>query len=84
MSPVPHTESTRQLHEQLGSGWYEFAAIVGFNGIAHVSSTGVNVYNPNSIGYGVNDFSDFLRAVEVGWIAKLDRGTSYERKERER
>lgn len=64
----------KHLLETSGTGWYEFSRRLGYNHVAFLGSEGLTMYTPPSVGpqSPFSDEYDFLRALETGFVVKLE------------
>lgn len=73
--------SFQKLHDSFGSGYYYYATRLGLGSIFYLSSTVVVPYNPpqQKATSPHHDFYDALRAVETGYVNKLENGPAWSR-----
>lgn len=77
--------SFQKLWDQGGSGYYWYATRLGMGSIFYLSSTGVYPYNPpqERAVSPYHDFYDALRAVEEGFVQRLDPVANFRHEEQE-
>lgn len=77
--------SFQKLWDQGGSGYYWYSTRLGMGSIFYLSSTGVYPYNPpqERAVSSYYDFYDALRAVQNGFVQKLEVADKFRNGERE-